>query len=192
MTNLSHPPLLPETLHRAVDCLKKGGVIAYPTEGVYGLGCDPFNKDAVLHLLALKKRPLEKGLILLAADWKTLEPWVVPVAPSRMTEVLKTWPGPTTWVFPANPALPDWVRGHHTTVALRVTAHPEAAELCRAFGQPLISTSANHHGHSPNLNNLEVYEQFGENIDYIVPGRLGDLTKPTPIYDALTGHLLRE
>jgi L-threonylcarbamoyladenylate synthase len=181
----------PETLRRAVTCLNQGGIIAYPTEGVYGLGCDPFNKVAVDRLLALKQRPVEKGLIMIAANWEQLQSSVTTLDPARMSEILATWPGPTTWVLPANPALPSWVRGKHESVAVRITAHPEAAALCKAFGKPLISTSANRQGKTPARDNLDVYREFGETIDYILPGRIGELTKPTPIYDGLTGNLLR-
>lgn len=183
--------IYPETLHRAVACLKQGGIIAYPTEGVYGLGCDPFNKVAIHRLLAIKQRPVDKGLIMIAANWEQLQSWVVTLDPARMAEIFATWPGPTTWVLPANPALPSWIRGEHESVAVRVTAHPEAAALCKAFGKPLISTSANRQGETPTRDNLEVYSEFGDAIDYIVPGRVGELTEPTPIYDGLTGSVLR-
>ena len=127
----------------AVKCLKQGKVIAYPTEAVYGLGCDPDNVDAVSRILQIKHRALDKGFILIASSWEQIQPLVMYLTPDLLTRVFATWPGPITWLFPASKQVPAWIRGNHDSVAVRVTAHPIARALCEQFGGPLISTSCN-------------------------------------------------
>ena len=179
-------------LSTAVSLLRKGSIIAYPTEAVYGLGCDPFNESAVLNLLALKNRSITKGLILIAATLEQLMPYIVAIPKKQMQIVLKSWPGPVTWLFPKTPNLPYWISGNHPTVAVRVTAHPVASALCRAFGQPLVSTSANEAEHPPARHAEMVSKIFSDKIAGILEGDVGQLGKPTPIYDAMTGEVIRE
>ncbi|BCX89765.1 L-threonylcarbamoyladenylate synthase [Methylomarinovum tepidoasis] len=179
-------------LRLIVGHLRRGGVIAYPTEGVYGLGCDPWNQAAVETVLALKGRPADKGLILIAADIEQLLPFVHLPSETVVERLLETWPGPVTWILPASPLAPEWLRGKRPTLACRVTAHPVAAQLCRAFGGPLVSTSANPAGHRPARCLLEVRRYFRGRPELLpVPGPLGGLERPTPIFDALTGRCLR-
>jgi len=130
-------------LRRAARMLTAGGVIAYPTEAVYGLGCDPLDAQAVTRLLAIKRRPVEKGLILIASRFDQLGPYVQPLTAAIRQRLDESWPGPNTWLLPADPATPRWIRGDHRTIAVRVTAHPLAAALCEAFGGAIVSTSAN-------------------------------------------------
>lgn len=176
---------------RAVDCLESGGVIAYPTEAVYGLGCDPFNADACAAILKLKQRSESKGLILIASDWQQVKPLVGKINFQREQVIQETWPGPYTWVFPRTSLVPDWISGEYDSVAVRITAHPVARKLCEHYGKPIVSTSANRSGLAPALDNLEVYAQFAEMVDYILPGRVGELSVPTEIRDALTGSVIR-
>ena len=136
----------PSQLRRAVDVLRRGGVIAYPTEGVWGLGCDPNNTDALQRLLALKQRDPDKGLILIAADIEQLDPLLDQLTPDQRARLAASWPAPLTWVVPVGPQLPVLVSGGRATLALRVSAHPTVAALCRAWGGPLVSTSANPSG----------------------------------------------
>lgn len=168
-----------------------GGIVAYPTEAVYGLGCDPANPGAVRRLLLLKNRPWQKGLILIAADLDDLAPWIEPPTPEIRKRVSATWPGPVTWLLPASADCPALVRGEHDTLAIRVTAHPVAAGLCRAWGGPLVSTSANHGGGEPARNAAAVRALFGDAVDLVVEGEVGDLRRPTPIRDARTGETVR-
>jgi L-threonylcarbamoyladenylate synthase len=179
------------SIGKAVTILKQGGIIAYPTEGVYGLGCDPFNEQAVLRLLKLKRRSVDKGLILIASRWEQLENLVKPIAGKLLAKAKATWPGPVTWVFPATNKVPVWIRGAHNSVAIRVTNHPVAYALCNAFGGPIVSTSANVEGHPVTRTSEEVHKQFPQGIDFIVSGRVGDLKSPTMIRDVLTGKVLR-
>lgn len=170
--------------------LARGGILAYPTEAVYGLGCRADDAEAVLRLLALKQRPWDKGLIVLAADFAQLQPYLLPLTPELAARVLPTWPGPVTWLLPARPETPLWLRGAHPQLAVRVTAHPIAAALCRLAG-PLVSTSANPAGHSPARSVWSVRRYFGPAVTLVRTGELGHSLRPTPIYDAQTGVCLR-
>ncbi|MBK8182162.1 MAG: threonylcarbamoyl-AMP synthase [Candidatus Competibacteraceae bacterium] len=175
----------------AARTVRAGGIIAYPTEAVFGLGCDPLDQRAVMRLLALKQRPVHKGLILIAADFEQLIPFVQPLTAADQARLAATWPGPYTWLVPARPATPRWLRGRHDTLAVRVTAHPLAAALCRACEHPLVSTSANLSGRPPARGLLAVRRQLGDKVDYLLPGLIGDALKPTEIRDLKTEQLVR-
>ncbi len=178
--------------HRvAGGILRAGGVIAYPTEAVYGLGCAPLDGRAVARLLSLKRRSVEKGLLVVAADFAQLAPLVLEPSPEVLSRLEASWPGFATWVLPARPEIPRWLTGRHSGLAVRVTAHPVAASLCRHFGGALVSTSANPSGRQPARNLLTVHRYFGGRLDYIVPGALGGEPRPSAIRDALTGTVLR-
>ncbi len=177
----------------AVAALRAGGVIAYPTEAVYGLGCDPLNESAVARLFALKKRPPTQGVLLIAAEFAQVEKYIdlatTPV--SARARACTTWPGPHTWVFPRSATTPAWLAGGHTGIALRVTAHPLAAQLCRIFGGALVSTSANRHGEPAARDAAQVRALFGDRLGYILDGVTGGLERPTPIRDAISGEFVR-
>ena len=177
-------------IKRAAAILHQGGVIAYPTEGVWGLGCDPGNAEAALRLLALKQRPWQKGLILIAASYEQIAPFIT-ATPTMLKRLRATWPGPVTWLLPAQAATPQWLSGTHATVAVRVTAHPLVAALCRRFGGALVSTSANIAGRPAARRRLQVHRYFGANLDYIVPGALGSQHGATEIRDARSGAVIR-
>ena len=181
----------PFKLREAARTFHAGGLLAYPTEAVYGLGCDPLNQEAVYRLLELKKRPIEKGLILIAADFEQLRPFVQTLGEQEMEPVFASWPGPNTWLLPKTPSLPEWICGQYDTLAVRVTAHPVAAALCRACNSPLVSTSANLSGHPPARNALEVRLGLGNRIEYIVNASCGGADRPSTIRNALTGETIR-
>jgi len=178
-------------LTQTARAIHRGGVVAYPTEAVFGLGCDPLNPEAVQNLLALKQRPMDKGLILIAADIAQLTPFITPLTPEAKVQLADTWPGPHSWLLPAHANTPRWIRGRHDTIAVRVTAHPIAAALCRATGHALVSTSANPAGKAPALNALRVRRYFPDALDNILHGALGAETGPTPIRDLITNKLIR-
>jgi L-threonylcarbamoyladenylate synthase len=181
-----------EAIAHAVAALRAGGVIAYPTEAVYGLGCDPHAATAFAHLFALKQRPPTQGVLLIAANFAQAERYIDPATPSAALERARaTWPGPHTWIFPRAADTPDWIAGGHAGIALRVTAHPLANALCAAFGGALVSTSANRHGEPPALDAGTVRAAFGDALAYILDGAVGELSRPTPIRDALTGDFIR-
>lgn len=181
----------PWKLIPAVRALRDGGVIAYPTEAVFGLGCDPLNAEAVNRILALKNRSVDKGLILAAARIEQLEPWMAPLNQDQRRQLEVTWPGPVTWLTPASELCPSWIRGRNRNVALRVSAHPVVAELSRRFGGPIVSTSANRAGHEPERDAQGVRRRFGAALDAIVHAPVGDLAQPTEIRDLTTGTILR-
>jgi L-threonylcarbamoyladenylate synthase len=168
-------------------------VVAYPTEAVYGLGCDPCQRAAFDKLFALKRRPPTQGVLLIAADFAQVEKYIdVPAVPAAaLARARATWPGPHTWIFPRAAATPAWLAGAHAGIALRVTAHPLAAALCRAFGSALVSTSANRHGEPPARSAEAVQAAFGDELAYILAGKTDGLARPTPIRDAVTGEEIR-
>jgi L-threonylcarbamoyladenylate synthase len=178
-------------IREAVRILGEGGVIAYPTETVFGLGCDPFNSIAVLRLLDLKQRNIEQGLILIASDFAQLEPLLMPLSATVRTRILKTWPGPVTWTLPCLPKTPAWLRGNHRSLAVRITSHPLARSLCQSWDGPLVSTSANRHGKPPATSALGVRLAFDAELDYILHGMVAGTGKPSEIRDGISGRVLR-
>ncbi len=181
----------PWHLRQAARHFWLGGLIAYPTEAVYGLGCNPLNQNSVQRLLQLKQRPIEKGLILIAADFDQLRPFIIEPPAEILAPVLASWPGPATWLLPVAPKTPKWITGRHDTIAIRVTAHPLAADLCRRCRSPLISTSANISGQPPAKNTLALHRQLKGQIEFTLHGKVGGLKRPTPIQDAMSGALIR-
>lgn len=178
---------------QAVTALRDGGVIVYPTEAVWGIGCDPFREDAVMRLLAIKQRTVDKGLILIAASFEQLRPCLDPGAlpASTLAQVLATWPGPHTWVMPVAARVPRWVTGEHDSLAVRVTDHPTVIALCRAFGGPIVSTSANLSGQPAVLRYADLDPVLIAQVAGVTEGETGGLSNATPIRDARSGASLR-
>ena len=177
---------------KAVNALHHGDVIAYPTEAVYGLGCDPCNADAITKILQLKHRSFSNGFILVAENWEQVEPLVQPIEPRTLYSILETWPGPITWVFPAKSDVPDWICGEHESVAVRVSDHPIVKALCHEFGKPIVSTSANVQGQPPVRDARTVKMTFGDKLGLIIEGDVGKQIRPTTIRNAVTGDVIRE
>jgi L-threonylcarbamoyladenylate synthase len=169
-----------------------GGVIAYPTEAVFGLGCDPANRNAVQRLLALKNRCWRKGLILVASERRQLEPWLEKICDSWSSQLDESWPGPTTWLIPAARDCPDWLSGEHLTLAVRVSAHPVVRQLCDRLDSAIVSTSANTSGQRPARSVLDIRLRFGSRIDFVLPGSLGGQRQPTEIRDLASGQFIRK
>ena len=176
----------------AVEKLRAGQVIAYPTEAVYGLGCDPRNETAVRHLLALKVRHESLGLVLIASGFEQLKTWIASVDRALIDKAMQTWPGPVTWLFPRADGVPDYVAGKHETVAVRVTAHGPSRALCTAFGGALISTSANPSTALPARSADEVGQYFATGLAGILAGDLGEGKKPSEIRDLVSGKIIRQ
>jgi L-threonylcarbamoyladenylate synthase len=181
------------SIAHAVDVLKNEEVIAYPTEAVFGVGCDPDSEVAVTRLLELKQRPVEKGLILIAATFEQLRPYIDDsmLSQAQRDTIFAVWPGPVTFVFPAQPTTPRWLTGRFDSLAVRVTDHPLVVELCQTFGKPLVSTSANLTGLPPCRTSQEVLAQFGNDFP-VVRGETGGRLNPSEIRDALTGERFRQ
>jgi L-threonylcarbamoyladenylate synthase len=182
------------TLATAVQALHDGGVIAYPTEAVWGMGCDPRQQAAVLRLLQLKQRALDKGVIVVAAELEVLAAWLdlERLPPARLHAVQASWPGPHTWILPASARAPRWITGAHAGIAVRISAHPLVAALCRAWGAGLVSTSANLAGQPAARRREELDPALLPALAGVLDGHTGGLTQPTPIRDALSGQVLRE
>lgn len=177
-------------VEQVAKVVRAGGVIACPTEAVWGLGCDPWNKAGVQRLLALKQRPVEKGLILVAADIEQFA-WLLHDLPADWQATLKaSWPGPNTWLVPHAGRLPNWITGQHSSVALRVTDHPLLQQLCARTG-PLVSTSANPSGRPSARTRLRVQQYFGDRLDAVLNGELGGRRNPSTIRDLASGAVLR-
>ncbi len=180
------------TISQAVQCLRHGELIAYPTEAVFGLGCDPANEKAIRTLLALKDRSADAGLILIADEFEQFEPFIKPVESALKDLAMASWPGPVTWLFPRRSTVPDWLAGKHATIAIRVTDHPVCRALCAAFGGAIVSTSANPGQQPPAGSAAAVDAYFGPALCGTVAGDLGKENRPSEIRDLATGRVLRK
>jgi len=155
---------------RAVDVLRAGGLVAFPTETVYGLGADASSAEAVHHLFAVKGRPPDHPVIVHLGDIARLGEWAadVPDAAARLADAC--WPGPLTVVVPKARAVPDAVTGGHDTVGLRVPDEPLALELLRAFGGGLAAPSANRFGRVSPTTAADVRADLGDDVDLVLDG----------------------
>lgn len=178
-------------LPRAAAVLRNGGVIAYPTEGVWGLGCDPFNRAAVERILTLKGRSSRKGLILIGNDVDQFEPWLKSLTQQHRAILAASWPDALTWLVPDNGHSPRWLTGQHDSIALRVPAHPLARELARVFGGPIVSTSANPQGRMAATTQLRARVYFGDRVDFYLPGRVLYPHQSSEIRDLVSGAIIR-
>ncbi len=181
--------------HNSADAAKvigEGGVIAYPTEAVWGLGCDPWNQTAVQRILAIKGRPVDKGLILVASSMEQLSPLLTPLTDAQKQTLADHWPGPFTFLIPdPHQWAPAWIRGVHSSVAVRVSNHPLVRELCEAWGKPLVSTSANRAGEQALRSYKDVLAQLGAEVTCVVPGEVDETASPSRICDLINGAVLR-
>lgn len=178
----------------AVEVLNKGGVIAYPTEAVYGLGCDPKDISAVKKILALKQRDKEKGLILVAANFEQLKPYLQALDNDIEQKLLDSWKNKDkaiTWIVPAKQEVSEYVKGKFTSVAVRVSHHPLVKQLCENFAGAIISTSANIATEEAARTSEQVREIFGDKIECILEGCTDSNAQPSEIRDALTDTVLR-
>ncbi len=181
------------SLTEAVSALQQGEVIAYPTEGVFGIGCDPDNDEAIQNLINIKQRDPQKGLILIAASFEQLAPYLdlSVVSPHQLQVALDSWPGPYTWIIPASPLVGLLVKGGFDSVAVRVSAHPVVIKLCNQFGKPITSTSANLSNHPSCITYQEVQKQLGDRLSIVIEESVGGREGPSEIKDILTGERLR-
>lgn len=185
---------LPDLDH-AIETLKNGDVLAYPTEAVWGLGCDPYQEKAFNKILELKQRPIEKGVILLSDSIERIEDLLSPLDPTIRQQIIASWQPQqnqraTTWLLPVSDAIPKWIYGNHDRVAIRVTQHPLCQQLCKAFDKMVVSTSANPAGLAPAKTAQQVEDYFGNKLA-ILPGDLGSSPEPSKILDAVTGAIIR-
>jgi L-threonylcarbamoyladenylate synthase len=174
---------------RAADVLLRGGVIAYPTEGVFGLGCLPDDEAAVRRVVDIKQRDAAKGLILIAADADQLDGWIALPEDAALPEPDPR--RPITWIVPPGPNVMPLLRGEHPTIAVRLTTNPVAKALCDAVDSPLVSTSANLSGAPTARNRYVLRRQLASVVDFIVPGDCGPASGPSEIRDFASGSVLR-
>ena len=167
-----------------------GGIIAYPTESVFGLGCDPKNESAVNKLLSIKNRSLDMGLILLGHSTKGIDDWLN-LSNQQMETLLTPTKKPTTYLIPVTHEVPRWIIGKHSSLALRISTMPIIKALSEILGCPIVSTSANTHGQQPLQTREQVQKEFSEALDYIVEGDCGAFNKPSTIVDITTGKEIR-
>jgi len=182
------------SVEQAVAVLRMGGVIAYPTEYCFGLGCDPRNESAVQRILTIKQRDVAQGLILVAADMNQVADYATLQGLDRLDQIKASWPGPNTWVLPTTTQTPTWISGQHCSVAMRVTAHPLVKSLCQRFEGAVVSTSANRHGEPSLMSASKLASNMGDEVDFILDGELSE--SPTErsasnLYHAITGEVLR-
>jgi L-threonylcarbamoyladenylate synthase len=179
----------PGTIARAAEILREGGLVAFPTETVYGLGADGVNPKALERLFAAKGRPPTDPVILHIADLEMLPRLAREIPPPVWTLAQRFWPGPLTLVLPKQPAVPDLATAGLPTVAVRMPAHPVALALIRAAGTPIAAPSANRFGHVSPTTARHVLEDLESRIDLILdagPTAIGvestvlDLTRPVP------------
>lgn len=181
------PPSIP--IKKAGRIIRAGGVVAYPTEGVFGLGCLPEDERAVARILEIKKRGPEMGLIIVAASPAQLHDWIdLPVGSPTLESSASN---PVTWIVPARAHVPYWIRGDHEGIAVRITHHPVAAALCDAADSALVSTSANLSGRPAARNSHVLRRNLGHLVDYVVPGECGPAGAHSEMRDLASGVTLR-
>lgn len=178
----------------AFDVYQQGGIIAYPTEAVFGLGCDPDNDEAVRKLLTLKQRSVDKGLILLAATYTQLLPYLddSAISQDQRFSVLSRWPDALTQVLPANSNISPLLCGVFNSIAVRITNHPDVVTLCKLTNKAIVSTSANLSGQPPAITWQQVEQQLGDKVDFIIKSDTLGFSKPTSIINGLTGAIIRQ
>jgi len=174
---------------RAADFLLGGGVIAYPTEGVFGLGCLPDDPSAIARILRIKQRSASKGLILIAASAPQFNTWIDAAYQGTLPDPDPL--RPVTWIVRPSPRVPVLVTGDNPGLAIRITTHAVAAAICDAVGMPVVSTSANIAGQPVARNRYVLRRRFGHLVDYIVPGDCGPAAGPSEIRELATGRILR-
>ncbi len=183
-----------DEIQRAAQVIKQGGIVAYPTEAVFGIGCDPLNEQALLRIISLKARDPKKGLILVGGTIEHIKPFVdlTKVPQAVLAQINSVWPGPYTYVMPASDLASSLLKGGRSTIAVRVSAHSAVQQICAQTNGAIVSTSCNVSGENPLKTAQEVEKKFGASLDYIVHLSVGNQEKPTEIRDALTGKILRK
>jgi len=178
------------TLFKAA--FEQGSVFAYPTEAVFGLGCNPLSEAGMNEILRLKIRPVEKGVILIAANFNQVLPYIdwQSIPEAHQQKIQHSWPGPFTWLMPKSERTPDWICGDSDLVAVRVTDHPIVTQMCLAVDSALVSTSANPAGLEPARTAEQIRNYFSDQV-LLIEGALGSQAKPSTISNSLTLEKLR-
>ncbi len=181
----------PFRVQRAVETLQAGGLLAYPTEAVWGLGCDPDNSAALARLLQLKRRSPDKGLILVADNKEQLRPWLGELSTEEWQRLGRQTAHPTSWIAPCNPDIDPLLSGGRSTLCVRVSAHPLVKQLCAAWAGPIVSTSANPSGRPPARSAAQARGYFASAVDYYLAGKLGGASSVSEIRYIDNGETVR-
>ncbi|MXP51251.1 Sua5/YciO/YrdC/YwlC family protein [Pantoea sp. SoEX] len=181
------------SVRKCVKELKKGGIIIYPTESVFGFGCDPDNQTAVINLIIIKKRSIKKGFILVAENYNRIKSYIADneISSIQRDYMFSCWPGPVTFIVPTSPKTPSWLTGQFNSLAVRITDHPSVKKLCKHFGKPIISTSANISNQNPCRTFNDIKKQFGQTFP-ILFGKTYGRERPSEIRNIITGDLIRQ
>jgi L-threonylcarbamoyladenylate synthase len=183
----------PWAINRLSKAVVKAAVIAYPTDTIWGLGCHPMSAAAAIRIINIKQRSLEKGLILLSPDLEYCKPYLgEDLSVQQLNQLAASSPHPVTWLVPAHPDCPVWLRGQHTTIAIRLTNHPFVASICSTMHAPIVSTSANRHSKPSVRNSLQARCQFADELDHIVTGFSTGTGLASEIKSLETGHVFRK
>lgn len=180
----------PFQIRQAASAIRNEGVISYPTESVFGLGCDPLCLTAVDKILQLKQRPVHKGLILIASRIEQLAPYIQ-LDDSQRSQLLEQT-SPITWLVNKSTLTPVWISGQHDKVAIRLSKHPVVQALCNQLDSAIVSTSANPSTQAAAKTLLRVKQYFPRALDYYLNGELGNIRNATPIIDMQSGKTIRE
>ena len=178
-------------IYQAKHVIHASGIIAYPTETVWGLGCDPFDGAALNRIIKIKQRDAHKGLILVGSDISQFDFLLDGIDQQQRSQLEDSWPGPVTYLVAHNNKVHPLVHGQFATVAIRVSSHPLVQELCEAVGGPIVSTSANFAGRPTARSAIQARKLLGHKIDFILAGPLGSSNSPSRIIDLRSGRVLR-
>lgn len=177
------------SIRHAAHIIKLGGVIAYPTDTIYGLGCDPYNAEAVARINLIKQRPLNKYFILLAGDIEQVRP-LISITPEQ-EKTISQCAEPTSWVVSASQQAPSWLTDKNHMLTIRISQHDEVKRLCQALGHAVISTSANISGKKPAKNSLQLHKYFHQKVDKILLSNKEPATKPSKIIRLCDNYIIR-
>ncbi len=175
----------------AVKLLKRGGIIAYPTESVYGLGCDATNLNAIAQLLSIKNRPQAKGLIILVSHIEQAFEFIAPLNQQQIETIKQPNIRATTWLLNKSSHLSPLLVGKHDKIAVRVTSNPVAKNLCQLLNKPLVSTSCNLSSKPASSHVSIVRNQMKMKLNLILSGSCGGQL-PSRIVDLQSSRIIRE
>lgn len=178
------------SIRHAAHIIRRGGIIAYPTDTIYGLGCNPFNIEAVERINTIKQRPANKQFILLAAHIDQVRSLIVLDSDHKSLISLST--EPTSWIVKASQHAPCWLTDKDNSLTFRISKNETVEKLCSALGHAVISTSANISGKKPAKNALEIHRYFHNTVDKILASNKKLTGSPSKIIRLCDNHIIRQ
>ena len=175
--------------HRLVRFIRRGGIIAYPTESCFGLGCDPKNKKEINKIIKLKKRSLNKNFILIGSSLKHFDSFTNSFNDVTKKKLFSKWPGPHTWVIKANHRCPNWLKSN-SKLALRIPSFSSCQALINSIDMAITSSSLNLSGKIPLRNYRDAYKFLPDKVK-LIKGRIGNNRNPSVIQDFKTKYIIR-